>query len=75
MTRGVVGRDRVPALAYRYEDADGRRRLTYKLRLAPVLRNSKWVIDEWVNQVVKEDELSDLILYRFHKLHKIAPLL
>lgn len=41
--------DGTNVLAYRYHDADGRTRLTYKLRLAPVLRNSKWgpFLDYW----------------------------
>ena len=37
--------------------------------------SSVWVIDELVNQVVNEYEFSDLIPHRFHKLHKIVPLL
>lgn len=41
--------DGTNVLAYRYADADGARRLTYKLRLSPVLRNSKWgpFLDYW----------------------------
>ena len=41
--------DGTNVLAYRYADADGRARLTYKLRLSPVLRNSKWgpFLDYW----------------------------
>jgi hypothetical protein len=41
--------DGTNVLAYHYTDASGRRRLTYKLRLSPVLRNSKWgpFLDYW----------------------------
>jgi len=41
--------DGTNVLAYRYRDAAGRLRLSYKLRLAPVLRNSKWgaFLDYW----------------------------
>jgi hypothetical protein len=41
--------DGTNVLAYRYRDAGGQARLTYKLRLAPVLRNSKWgpFLDYW----------------------------
>lgn len=41
--------DGTNVLAYRYRDGDGAARLTYKLRLSPVLRNSKWgdFLDLW----------------------------
>ncbi len=41
--------DGTNVLAYRYLDAAGQRHLTYKLRLSPVLRNSKWgpFLDFW----------------------------
>jgi len=34
--------DGTNVLAYRYRDGDGQWRLTYKLRLSPTLRNSRW---------------------------------
>lgn len=34
--------DGINVFAYRYRDVDGLLRLTYKLRLAPTLRNSRW---------------------------------
>jgi len=41
--------DGTNVLAYRYHDGAGHWRLTYKLRLAPMLRNSKWgpFLDMW----------------------------
>ena len=41
--------DGTNVLAYRYRDGDGRSRLTYKLRLSPTLRNSRWgpFLDMW----------------------------
>lgn len=50
-------------LAYRYTDADGRRRLTYKLRLSPVLRNSKWgpFLDYWRELLACHPELPGLV--------------
>ncbi|MEK7685106.1 MAG: hypothetical protein AAB466_06770, partial [Verrucomicrobiota bacterium] len=41
--------DGTNVLAYRYRDAGGAWHLTYKLRLAPTLRNSKWgpFLDYW----------------------------
>lgn len=41
--------DGTNVFAYRYRDVDGRWRLTYKLRLAPTLRNSRWgaFLDLW----------------------------
>lgn len=41
--------DGTNVLAYRYHDADGNSHLTYKLRLYPVLRNSRWgpFLDMW----------------------------
>jgi hypothetical protein len=41
--------DGTNVLAYRYRDDEGKWRLTYKLRLAPTLRNSRWgpFLDMW----------------------------
>jgi len=41
--------DGTNVLAYRYRDPDGQWRLTYKLRLSPTLRNSRWgpFLDMW----------------------------
>ena len=41
--------DGTNVLAYRYRDADGQWCLTYKLRLSPTLRNSRWgpFLDMW----------------------------
>jgi hypothetical protein len=41
--------DGTNVLAYRYQDGEGRWRLTYKLRLSPTLRNSRWgaFLDMW----------------------------
>ncbi|MGH7816624.1 MAG: hypothetical protein ACREOR_04475 [Candidatus Binatia bacterium] len=41
--------DGTNVLAYRYRDVEGQWRLTYKLRLAPTLRNSRWgaFLDMW----------------------------
>jgi len=41
--------DGTNVLAYRYRDGDGQWRLTYKLRLSPTLRNSRWgpFLDMW----------------------------
>jgi len=41
--------DGTNVLAYRYRDGAGNRHLTYKLRLAPALRNSRWgpFLDMW----------------------------
>ncbi|MBI2928982.1 MAG: hypothetical protein HYY24_25235 [Verrucomicrobia bacterium] len=55
--------DGTNVLAYRYEDPDGRRRLTYKLRLAPTLRNSKWgpFLDYWRELLARHPELPALV--------------
>lgn len=41
--------DGTNVLAYRYRDGNGQWRLTYKLRLSPTLRNSRWgpFLDMW----------------------------
>jgi hypothetical protein len=54
--------DGTNVLAYRYRDAAGKPRLTYKLRLAPVLRNSKWgaFLDYWRELLVKHPDIARL---------------
>lgn len=54
--------DGTNVLAYRYHDASGKRFLTYKLRLAPVLRNSKWgpFLDMWRELLQKHPTIPDL---------------
>ena len=51
--------DGTNVLAYRYRDAEGRARLTYKLRLSPVLRNSKWgpFLDYWRELLARHPDL------------------
>ena len=55
--------DGTNVLAYRYRDADDRWRLTYKLRLAPTLRNSKWgpFLDYWRELLARHPEIPALI--------------
>ena len=55
--------DGTNVLAYRYVDADGRGRLTYKLRLSPVLRNSKWgpFLDYWRELLARHPDLPGLV--------------
>jgi hypothetical protein len=55
--------DGTNVLAYRYQDADGRWRLTYKLRLAPTLRNSKWgpFLDFWRELLARHPDLPGLV--------------
>lgn len=55
--------DGTNVLAYRYADADGGRRLTYKLRLSPVLRNSKWgpFLDYWRELLARHPGLPGLV--------------
>ena len=55
--------DGTNVLAYRYQDADGRGRLTYKLRLSPVLRNSKWgpFLDYWRELLARHPDLPGLV--------------
>jgi hypothetical protein len=54
--------DGTNVLAYHYTDAAGQRRLTYKLRLSPVLRNSKWgpFLDYWRELIVRHPDLPGL---------------
>jgi hypothetical protein len=55
--------DGTNVLAYRYTDANGHARLTYKLRLSPVLRNSKWgpFLDYWRELLVRHPDLPGLV--------------
>lgn len=55
--------DGTNVLAYRYSDADGGRHLTYKLRLSPVLRNSKWgpFLDYWRELLARHPEIPSLV--------------
>lgn len=55
--------DGTNVLAYHYEDADGQQRLTYKLRLSPVLRNSKWgrFLDYWREILSRHSDLPERI--------------
>jgi hypothetical protein len=54
--------DGTNVLAYHYTDAAGQRRLTYKLRLSPVLRNSKWgpFLDYWRELIARHPDLPEL---------------
>ena len=51
-------------LGYRYRDAEGNSYLTYKLRLYPVLRNSRWgpFLDMWHELVQKYPAITQLVL-------------
>jgi len=55
--------DGTNVLAYRYLAPDGRMRLTYKLRLAPTLRNSKWgpFLDFWRELLARHLDLPGLV--------------
>ena len=55
--------DGTNVLAYRYHDVERRRRLTYKLRLAPTLRNSKWgpFLDYWRELLARHPDLPGLV--------------
>lgn len=55
--------DGTNVLAYRYRDAGGGWHLTYKLRLAPTLRNSKWgpFLDYWKELLVKHPGIPQLV--------------
>lgn len=54
--------DGTNVLAYRYRNADRRLRTTYKLRLAPVLRNSKWgnFLDYWKELLMTHPDIARL---------------
>jgi hypothetical protein len=55
--------DGTNVLAYRYRDGEGRWRLTYKLRLAPTLRNSRWgpFLDMWRELLQKHPTIPQLV--------------
>lgn len=55
--------DGTNVFAYRYSDAEGLQRLTYKLRLAPVLRNSRFgpFLDMWRELLQKHPTISHLV--------------
>ncbi|MBI5525174.1 MAG: hypothetical protein HY897_02490 [Deltaproteobacteria bacterium] len=55
--------DGTNVLAYRYRDADGDSHLTYKLRLAAALRNSKWgpFLDYWKEMIAKFPGIPKLV--------------
>jgi hypothetical protein len=55
--------DGTNVLAYRYHDADGNWYLTYKLRLYPVLRNSRWgpFLDMWKELVQRYPLIPQLV--------------
>jgi len=54
--------DGTNVLAYHYTDVAGQKRLTYKLRLSPVLRNSKWgpFLDYWRELIARHPDLPGL---------------
>jgi len=54
--------DGTNVLAYRYRDAFGKSYVTYKLRLAPVLKNSKWgpFLDMWRELIEKHPAIPEL---------------
>jgi hypothetical protein len=76
--------DGTNVLAYRYCDAAGGWHLTYKLRLAPTLRNSKWgpFLDYWRELLTRHPTLPRLVeanhchvsleMYGARNLHLIA---
>jgi len=55
--------DGTNVLAYRYRDGEGRWHLTYKLRLAPALRNSRWgpFLDMWRELLQKHPTIPQLV--------------
>ncbi|MSP38548.1 MAG: hypothetical protein EXR70_08675 [Deltaproteobacteria bacterium] len=55
--------DGTNVLAYRYRDGDGQWRLTYKLRLSPTLRNSRWgpFLDMWKELLQTHPAISRLV--------------
>lgn len=54
--------DGTNVLVYRYRDGEGRWHLTYKLRLAPTLRNSRWgpFLDMWRELLQKHPTIPQL---------------
>ena len=55
--------DGTNVLAYTYSDAEGKRHLTYKLRLYPVLRDGKWgnFLGMWQEMLRRYPEIPDLV--------------
>jgi hypothetical protein len=55
--------DGTNVLAYRYRDVEGRWHQTYKLRLAPTLRNSRWgpFLDMWQELLQKHPRIPQLV--------------
>ena len=55
--------DGTNVLAYRYRDVDGRWYQTYKLRLAPTLRNSRWgaFLDMWQELLRRHPTIQQLV--------------
>jgi hypothetical protein len=55
--------DGTNVLAYRYRDGEGRWHFTYKLRLAPTLRNSRWgpFLDMWRELLQKHPTIPQLV--------------
>jgi len=55
--------DGTNVLAYRYRDAVGNSYVTYKLRLAPILKNSKWgaFLDMWMELLEKHPTIPRLV--------------
>ena len=55
--------DGTNVLAYRYRDAENKWHLTYKLRLSPILRNSRWgpFLDMWQELLQKHPQIPQLV--------------
>jgi hypothetical protein len=55
--------DGTNVLAFRYHDAQGKSRVSYKLRLSAVLRNSKWgpFLDYWKELLARYPEIPGLV--------------
>jgi len=55
--------DGTNVFAYRYQDTEGRRHQTYKLRLAPTLRNSRWgaFLDMWRELLLRHPMIPQLV--------------
>ena len=64
--RRIVLREKLDGtnvLAYRYRDGAGARHLSYKLRLAPVLRNGRWgdFLDLWRELLARYPSIAGLV--------------
>jgi hypothetical protein len=55
--------DGTNVFAYHYQDVEGRRHQTYKLRLAPTLRNSRWgaFLDMWRELLLRHPMIPQLV--------------